>query len=471
MSSRLPWKKLNSTIGLRIAAGYSLLMLVSILILVVIAYFFLSSALTRHDREQVSIELESLRARYLEGGMPSFEQTVLKNDEFRKNNPFFTRLVDRSGRTIELYFPFHWSEFDLAALERMPLQPSGTWTLLSALHYPWKLEILNEQLADDYFFQVGISTEDRQKVLARLKETFLFAIFPLMALGLSGGALLAQRTLRPVRQLIQTVTAINEGQLEARAPRSFKADELDDLGRLFNQMLDKIRLLIDGMKNALDAVAHDLRTPMTRFRNRAEASLRQDAGQQEYREALQDCVEESDQILRMLNMLMDISEAETGTLRLNHRDVDFTSLVDNVVEMYRYVAEAKGVELMTCIAPQVRACLDPERISQVLANLLDNAVKFTPAGGRVELSLTASPERICIRISDTGIGIDPEDTDRMWERLYRGRHNDTRGMGLGLSLVRAVVRAHGGDVIARNCPEGGSVFEISLGGAVPAKRQ
>ena len=462
MFSMLPLKKLNSTIGLRIAAGYSLLMLVSILALMVISYFFLSSTLTRHDREQVSVELQSLRAQYLEGGLNSFEQTVLKNDQFRKNNPFFTRVVDPAGHTVKMYFPQYWSEFDLAALEKMPPGRSGTWTLLPALDRSFALEILQEQLADGFSFQVGISTEDRERVLGRLKETFLFALIPLMALGLSGGALLAQRALWPVRHLVQTVTAINAGKLEARAPRSFKGDELDDLGRLFNEMLEKIRILINGMKNALDAVAHDLRTPMTRFRNRAEEALRQDAGPQESREALQDCMEESDRIISMLNMLMDISEAETGTLRLKCRDVDFSVLVVNVAEMYRYVAEEKGVELTTNVTPHVNAHLDPERISQALANLLDNAVKFTSPGGRIELSLAASPGRVSIQVADTGIGIDPADMDRIWERLYRGRPGDAKGMGLGLSLVRAVVKAHGGEVTAQNRAGGGAVFEINL---------
>lgn len=462
MSFRFPWKKINSTIGLRIAAGYSLLMLLSFLALMVISHFFLSTTLARNDRYQVSVELQSLRAQYLEGGVASFEQTVLKNDQFRKNNPFFTRVVSQAGKTVRIYFPQYWLEFDLATLENQPPASPGNWTSLPSLGRAYELEILSAELPDGFRFQVGISTEDRETTLARLKETFLFASIPLMALGLAGGALLAHRSLRPVRHLVQTVTAINSGQLEARAPRTYKRDELDDLGRLFNEMLEKIRTLIDGMKNALDAVAHDLRTPMTRFRNLAENALQRNAGLQAYQDALQDCIEESDQILRMLNMLMDISEAETGMMQLNRKEVDISALVGNVAEMYRYVAEEKGVEVTTSIAPHIRANLDPERLSQALANLLDNAVKYTPAGGRVDLILTAEPAWIRIRVADTGIGIDPADMDRIWERLYRGRHDNTKGMGLGLSLVRAVIKAHGGDVAAQNRAEGGAVFEINL---------
>lgn len=462
-------KRIYSTIGLRIAAGYSLLMLFSFLTLMVIGYFFLASTMARSDQQQVSVELQSLRARYLAGGMESFEQTVLNNDQFRKNNPFFTRVFDQSGSTLQLYFPQYWLGFDLAALERMPAGQSKTWTRLHSLERAYELEILNEELPDGFRFQVGISTEDRETALSRLKEAFLFASIPLLALGLLGGGLLAQRSLRPVRHLIQTVTAINSGQLEVRAPRSYKGDELDDLGRLFNEMIEKIRVLISGMKNALDTVAHDLRTPMTRFRNKAEAGLQQDSGPQAYREALQACVEESDHIIRMLNVLMDISEAETGTLRLNRKEVNLSALVVNVAEMYCYVAEGKSVVLTASVPPDVSAYLDPERISQVLANLLDNAVKFTPSGGRIVLSLDGGPDSVTLRVTDTGIGIDPGDLNRIWERLYRGRHGDTKGMGLGLSLVRAVVKAHGGDVAAQNQPEGGAVFEIHLKNVHPSK--
>lgn len=469
MPSKFLGKKYNSTIGWRIAAGYSLLMLISSVVLMAIAYFFLSSTLARQDREQVSVEMQSLRAQYAEGGWPAVEQTVLKNDQFRKNNPFFTRIVNSSGRTVTLFFPQYWTEFDLATLERQPLSDSGRWTRLRAESYFYELEVLSEEVADGVFLQVGISTEDRQVLLLRLEETLSVALLPLL-LGVSGGALLANRTLRPLRHLVQAVSAINAGQLEARVPRSLKEDELDDLGRLFNVMLDKISLLIDGMRNALDVVAHDLRTPMTRFRNKAEMALRQNADPQACQEALQDCVEESDRILRMLHMLMDISEAETGTLQLNRREVDFSALVANVAEMYRFVAEDKGVDMTVCIAPHTLANLDPERISQALANLLDNAVKFTPAGGRVDLSLMADSEQLRIRVADTGIGIDPEDLDHIWERLYQGgKQGSGRGMGLGLSLVRAVVTAHGGRVFAQNRLEGGAVFEISLETSDPTK--
>ncbi len=461
MSSRSPSTRLSSSIGFRIAAGYSLLVLLSFLLLLAIAYGFLNATLARSDREQVMVELQSLRDRYLAGGLPAFEAAVDENDRFRKNNPFFTR-AKPPGVPARVYFPQYWSEFDLDRLDvRLPPGEDG-WVHLPAREGGYELEILYAEFFDGFQFQIGISTEDRQAVIRRLEETFLVVSVPLLGLCLAGGTLLARRTLRPLRQLIQTVESIHGGAWEARAPRTGRGDELDDLGRLFNDMIEKINQLVRGMKNALDHVGHDLRTPMTRFRNQAELALRPDGDVAQLRLALQVCLEESEQILRMLNMLMDISEAETGTLHLDRRRVDLSALAQDVAEMYRYVAEEKGTELDWDIPPGVIFEFDPERLSQALANILDNAVKYTPAGGHIRLRLSAAGGMAQIELEDDGPGLDPADREKIWDRLYRGRHGGTRGMGLGLSLVRAIVLAHGGMVQAANRPQGGARFLLQL---------
>jgi signal transduction histidine kinase len=461
--------RIGSTILFRIAAGYSALMVASVVALGAVAYLFLSTTLANHDRALVRAELDGLANDYRSGGVPALSQAVERNDSHNKNYPFFVRLLDGDGRTLRTFFPQYWSDFDLAALERAPLR-AGAWGSFRSRDGANELEHVSVELPGAVRLQVGISTQERGAVLRRLRETFLLASIPLLALGLSGGAVLAQRSLRPIRQLVHALAEIQAGRLDARAPRTRSGDELDELGRLFNEMLERIQSLVRGMRDALDAVAHDLRTPMTRFRAGAEEALRR-GDPDGHAAALETCLEESDQILRMLNVLMDVSEAENGVMSLRRREVDASALATNVAEMYRYVGEEKGVELVTDIAPAVRASLDPERTSQALANLLDNAVKYTPAGGRVELRLAAGASGLSIDVADTGIGIDAAEHDRIWDRLYRGRHDNTRGIGLGLSLVRAVVRAHGGEVAARNRPEGGAVFEVRLPPGTPGPRR
>ncbi len=467
-SKRRLWK-LPKTIGFKIAAGYSVLFSLSFVALAVFAYLLVGATLARQDRDRIAAEMENLRNQYESGGWEAFHDTVVDNNRFRKNNPFFTRVLATTTRSDRVFFPHHWKEFDLAALVDLPGQMPGIWLRLPNRSGTCALEILTASVSDGSFIQVGISTEDRLAVLGRFREAYLTVSIPLILLAVAGGAFLSRRTLLPLRNLIGTAASIESGKMDARVPGTQTGDELDELGSLFNRMIEKINQLIRAMRGSLDSVAHDLRTPMTRFRNHAEKALQSDASGSACQEALQDCMEESDRILRMLAMLMDISEAETGSMRLLQRPVDLVPLAEGVVDMYRYVADEKGIGLEADFPAEAPLEADPDRICQVLANLLDNAVKFTPIGGTVRVCINRLPNHIRVSVSDSGIGIDPEESHRIWDRLYRGARSTHKGLGLGLSLVKAVVHAHHGEVRVSSTPGSGSTFEMLLP-AVPAPK-
>jgi len=445
-------------IGLRLAAWYAVVFVVTSIAIVLLTYRLLAASLEERDQQLVISTLREYSERYAEGGLRSLADAVEIEQRSGRRERMFVRVVRGTSETLFLSAPYAWSDFDVSRLRGR----GGLEEILSESGTA-RLEVASAHLADGTLLQVGKSSENREALLARYRTVLAIISLVIVAVALAGGVIVTRSTLQPIRQLIAAVRGIiRTGRIDARVPVREERDAIDELSALFNEMLDRITTLIRGMEHALDNVAHDLRTPMTRLRGVAERALQTD-DVQAHREALVTSLEESERILAMLDTLMDISEAETGTMRLEVSAVPIAPLVGEVVELYENIAEDKRIDVATDIETGLTVPADATRLRQALANLMDNAIKYTSSGGRVEIKARRDGILARIDVTDTGIGIAQHDLPRVWERLYRGDQSRTeRGLGLGLSLVRAIVVAHGGAVDVSAEPGRGSTFTIRL---------
>jgi signal transduction histidine kinase len=311
------------------------------------------------------------------------------------------------------------------------------------------------QLPGGFRLLVGRDLEERERLQDIVLAGGRWSVAIVVVLGLAGGFFVTRRVLKRVDAMTETTRTIMGGDLAGRLPVAGTGDELDRLAENLNVMLERIEALMHGLKEVSDNIAHDLKTPLTRLRNRCEEALRLAEDESQYRAALETTIEESDGLIRTFNALLMIARAESGQARDNMSDFDAAEIARGVGELYEPLADDKGL-LLKVDAPSVAPVHgNRELVSQALANLVDNAIKYgTPNGSLVngmasEIIVKAREEgdKILLSVADGGPGIPEADRGRAIERFVRLEQSRSEpGSGLGLSLVSAVARLHGGDL-------------------------
>ena len=313
---------------------------------------------------------------------------------------------------------------------------------------------------------VGRDVVERRGFSAIIVQSFLFGVLGIILFSLIAGGVTARRVLKRIDTIRDTSTKIMSGNLSERVPITKRNDEFDGLATNLNAMLDRIEQLLQGLKEVTDNVAHDLKTPLTRLRNQAEAALRAGASDQTRQQALETTIAESDRLIQTFNALLMIARAEAGAPSGALTDVDVSAVVADVAELYGPVAEDEGIVIETAVTPGVHLRANRELIGQAMVNLLENAVKYAkPDGegqGRITVGLRQLDGRVLIEVADNGPGIPEEDRKRVLERFVRlEKSRSETGSGLGLSLVDAVTRLMGGNFrIEDNAPGVRAVIDL-----------
>jgi signal transduction histidine kinase len=308
--------------------------------------------------------------------------------------------------------------------------------------------LLHVVLPGNYQLLVGRDVQDRVDIRSLFFGSLVWAGLAMLVLALTGGWLIHRTVLSRIASINRTAQAIMQGDLKHRLPQGSSEDEFGQLSMTINGMLDQIEQLVDGVREVSNAIAHDLRTPLAEARARLEDLLRRPERPESMQDGIAASLADIDRLIGVFNALLRLAEIDSGSRRAGFETIDLVALIDDAGDLYGPVAEARGLGFSCAAEAGLTAHGDRLLLTQAISNLLDNAVKYTPPGGRISLQAARGPGGgIVMTVADTGPGIPEADVDRVRQRFYRGdasRH--AAGSGLGLSLVNAVARLHGGDL-------------------------
>jgi len=461
------------SLALRLTLWYAVIFTVSSCI----AFFIFYTLITSIIRDRTDQELMGQARRFAtilssEGAEEVTKAMAIEAQAAGVRKVFF-RLLYPDGQAFSSSNMTYWKNItvNVNAIKQL-LQ--GTNYVVETIVIPdrrQKVRVFYAMLGPGIAIQVGESMEGYSRFLDAFEIILIFTMVFLLILAAGVGWFMAKRAVSGVEAVTRTARRISAGVLEERVPVKDSSDEIDLLARTFNEMLDRIQVLVREVKEMTDNIAHDLKSPIARIRGAAEVTLTTSHSVGEYENMAASTIEECDRLLDMINTMLMISKTEAGVDKPTFEGIDISALLRDTCELFAPSAEDKGLTLR-CDDPQAIIIKgDVHMIQRMLSNLLDNAIKYTSSGGKVDVAVSQSfTGEVSVSIIDTGDGILPDELPHIFERFYRGdRSRSTLGIGLGLSLSRAIAHAHGGDITVTSVFGKGSTFTVTLPKASPSK--
>jgi len=388
----------------------------------------------------------------------------------RKKYPFYYRILNAEGKVIVASkgTPSIKTPFDETILKKARRKKVTTHNiLLPDQRYPYRLQNTPVSIGSRLIYIVQIAThlKSMQKTLENFRINILLAILITLFLGSLGGWVISRRGLSPIRVIIEATNKITATSLKERLPAPHSGDEIDYLVNTINHMIARLESSFKKMAQFSADVSHELRSPLCSLKGETEVTLSQDRSLEEYRNVLAKNLETFDSLNKTIEDLLLLSKTDSGNVPLDLATIRLDNLLSNLYDLFKVLADQKNINFTTSPMEKVELKGDKTKLQQLFSNLIDNAIKYTPAGGEINLSLKKQPDQIEVMVKDSGIGIPENELPHIFDRFYRvekSRSKATGGTGLGLSICKWIVKAHQGEIKAESTPGKGSAFTIIL---------
>ncbi len=465
--------KLFRTTTFRLSLTYLALFSTAAIIAIAYIYWNTTVLLSRQLNQTIDAELKGLAEQYRAGGLHQLVRIVAQRSETPGNSLYL--VADGKGHrlagNLSAVSPELWNSLGPVEFYYRRPAPGGLERRLAFANV--------FRLPNDYRLIVGRDIEDRHELARVVRSAMLWGLGVMALFGIGGGYWVSRKLLARIDTLAATTRTIMTGDLGGRLPITGSGDELDRLSESLNLMLARIEQLMAGLREVSDNIAHDLKTPLSRLRNRVEAALSEPYGEPVYREALERTIEEADELIKTFNALLSIARIEAGASSENRERLDVSALLCDVAELYEPVAEERGLVLKAEAKQPVFVRADRQLLGQAIANLIDNAIKYgTAKEPEVEVTATEKDKTVEIVVSDHGPGVPASERERVLDRFVRLEASRSEpGSGLGLSLVAAVAQLHGGSLrLEDNAPGLKVILALPSAGeaisnGVPAQQQ
>lgn len=472
-TSPAPKTKLLSfkSLASRLTLSYGLAFLLLNLASAALVYTLTVRAMTSEIDEDLSEDIEESSELLETLGLEEFWYTLQQESIQDGDAAILFQLYSSQGELLRSTNSGHWDSLPLFSYWQTRWEDRSEVLLgtveLEGHEFPSRMILAalpgGSGSSGDYYFQIIESLEEREDVAEILLSILAICLLITLAFALAAGFFMARRSLAGMEDVTTTAINISNGALRERVQRGDRGEEIERLANTFNNMLDKIEVLIRGMREMNDNIAHDLRSPLARIRGLSETTLTDSfSDKQQYQQLAASTIEECDRLLHLINTMLDLAETEAG-LTPSMEPVNFTLLIAEACELYQALAQQNDITIECDCPDEITILGNKQFLQRLIGNLLDNAIKYTPPGGCVNVRQSSTDDEVLIEICDTGPGIDEAELGKIFQRFYRCDESRSKpGTGLGLALALAIARAHWGNISVSSEIKKGSQFLVRL---------